>query len=97
MRDLVLNMRISGDREHGFQTIVSRYRPTLPDNLELTISWTNLEPGMPRPRQRVCLQDGLKLDLNQLTRNGFVRPGASGITWTRFYRGEIANGIMSAT
>ena len=33
---------------------------------------------MPRPRERVCLQDGLKLDLN--ARNGFIRQGARSIT-----------------
>jgi hypothetical protein len=26
---------------------------------------------MPRPRERVCLQDGLKLDLNRLAHRGF--------------------------
>ena len=31
---------------------------------------------MPRPRHRVCLQDGLKLDLNQLARRGFIKFGA---------------------
>jgi hypothetical protein len=30
---------------------------------------------MPRDLQRVCLQHGLKLDLNRLIRNGVVRPG----------------------
>jgi hypothetical protein len=30
---------------------------------------------MPRERLRVCLQDGLKLDLNRLIRRGFVRLG----------------------
>jgi hypothetical protein len=48
---------------------------------------------MPRPRQRVCLQDGLKLDLNRLIRLGSVRPGArSGpylIRWTNNYTGEV--------
>ena len=42
---------------------------------------------MPRPRERVCLQDGLKLDLNRLARQGFVRRGANiggrGIKWTQ--------------
>jgi hypothetical protein len=32
---------------------------------------------MPRPRQRVCLQDRLKLELNQLARRGFVQTGAN--------------------
>jgi hypothetical protein len=46
---------------------------------------------MPKPRSRVCLQDGLKLDLNRLRRRGFVRPGARAgpqyIQWNR--DGEI--------
>jgi hypothetical protein len=54
---------------------------------------------MPRPRQRVCLQDGLKLDLNRLARKGFIKPGANigrrGIAWTHGYWGEIASGIIS--
>jgi hypothetical protein len=55
---------------------------------------------MTRPRQRVCLQDGLKLDLNRLARKGFVRRGTNsggrGITWTHSYWGEIASGTISA-
>jgi hypothetical protein len=55
---------------------------------------------MSRPRQRVCLQDGLKLDLNQLARNGFVRFGSNtlnrGIAWTSSYWGEVASGVISA-
>jgi hypothetical protein len=42
---------------------------------------------VPRDRRRVCLQDGLKLDLNHLIRQGEVRPGLSTgpylIQWTR--------------
>ena len=48
---------------------------------------------MPRPCQRVCLQGGLKLDLNRLIRRGTVRPGAGTgpqlIQWTNSYTGEI--------
>jgi hypothetical protein len=55
---------------------------------------------MSRPRQRVCLQDGLKLDLNRLAKNGFIKPGANiggrGITWTSSYWGEIASGLITA-
>lgn len=55
---------------------------------------------MPRPRERVCLQDGLKLDLNRLARTGFIRRGANigvrGIGWTHSYWGEVASGIISA-
>jgi hypothetical protein len=54
---------------------------------------------MSRPRERVCLQGGLKLDLNQLARKGFIKPGANigvhGITWTHSYWGEIANGLIT--
>jgi len=46
------------------------------------------------------LQDGLKLDLNRLARQGFVRRGANiggrGIKWTHSYWGEIAAGTISA-
>ncbi len=31
---------------------------------------------MPKPRQRVCLEQGLKLDINKLARQGVIRPGA---------------------
>ena len=55
---------------------------------------------MPRPRERVCLQDGLKPDLNRLARKGFIKHGAyigvRGITWTHSYWGEIASGMISA-
>jgi hypothetical protein len=55
---------------------------------------------MPRSRQRVCLQDGLKLDLNRLARRGFIKHGANiggrGIIWTHSYWGEIASGTISA-
>jgi hypothetical protein len=55
---------------------------------------------MPRDRQRACLQDGLKLDLNRLARQGFVRPGCKtgpmGIRWSHGYWGEIAAGVITA-
>jgi hypothetical protein len=55
---------------------------------------------MARARERVCLQDGLKLDLNRLARNGFIRRGTNigsrGIRWTHSYWGEIASGVISA-
>ncbi|MBR0974318.1 hypothetical protein JQ572_27345 [Bradyrhizobium japonicum] len=55
---------------------------------------------MPRSRVRVCLQDGLKLDLNRLVRKQFIKPGANigvrGITWTHSYWGEVATGVISA-
>ena len=56
---------------------------------------------MPRPRQRACLQDGLKLDLNRLASQGLVRPGATvgpySIRWLNTYWDEeIASGFISA-
>ncbi len=59
------------------------------------------EQQMPRPRQRVCLQAGLKLDLNKLRRQGWLRPGAKvgphHIRWTYTYTGEeIASGLITA-
>jgi hypothetical protein len=48
---------------------------------------------MPRPCQRVCLQNGLKLDLNRCIRQGTVRPGGTTephlIQWTNSYTEEI--------
>jgi hypothetical protein len=55
---------------------------------------------MPRPRSRACLQDGLKLDLNQLARQGFIKFGANigarGIQWRNSHQGEIASGVITA-
>ena len=56
---------------------------------------------MPRNRQRVCLQQGLKLDLNRLARLGLVKPGAQTgpfvIRWKNTYwQEEIASGWISA-
>src|SRR5262245_36709674 len=55
---------------------------------------------MSRPRMRVCLQDGLKLDLNRLARNGFIKfdsqIGSCGIAWNNSYWGEVARGVISA-
>jgi hypothetical protein len=55
---------------------------------------------MPKPRQRTCLNQGLKLDLNKLCRQGLVRPGCRsgprGIRWSSDYWGEIASGVITA-
>ena len=56
---------------------------------------------MPRPRQRVFLEQGLKLDINTLARQGLVRPGAKcgphGIRWTRSFTDDtIASGLITA-
>jgi hypothetical protein len=55
---------------------------------------------MSRPRHRVCLQDGLKLDLNHLARKGLIKFGANigarGISWSNSHRGEIASGVITA-
>ena len=56
---------------------------------------------MSRPRERVCLQDGLKLDLNRLARKGFIRRGARsgpmGIRWySSYWDRELASGVITA-
>ena len=55
---------------------------------------------MGKNRVRVCLQDGVKLDLNRLARKGFIRRGANiglrGITWSHPYWGDIGSGMISA-
>jgi len=55
---------------------------------------------MPRWRERVRLEDGLKLDLNRLIRQNLVRLGAawgSTIRWSYRYSGEeITSGRVSA-
>lgn len=56
---------------------------------------------MPRPCQRVCLESGLKLDINGLVRRGFIQPGAAngpvGITWRNsYFDSEIASGVITA-
>ena len=55
---------------------------------------------MPKSRQRVCLESGLKLDLNKLRRQGLVSPGAKRgavIRWTYTYTAEeIAKGAITS-
>jgi hypothetical protein len=52
---------------------------------------------MPRPSQRVCLQEGLRLNLNRLIRRGIVRPGARAgphfIRWTNNDTCEITSNL----
>jgi hypothetical protein len=55
---------------------------------------------MPRSRQRICLQEGLKLDINLLARRGLIAPGsATGpqmIRWVNSNGEVIASGWISA-
>jgi hypothetical protein len=56
---------------------------------------------MPRTGERVCLQDGLKLDLNRLAHRGFIRrdsrSGPIGIRWiSTYWDEEIASGTITA-
>ena len=54
---------------------------------------------MPRSRNRACLQDGLKLDLNSLMKKGFVRrrySGVRGIGWTHSYWESLSSALVSA-
>jgi hypothetical protein len=56
---------------------------------------------MPKASSRVCLESGLKLNINSMARRGIVRPGATTgpvhTHWTNKYTGEeIATGIITA-
>ena len=56
---------------------------------------------MPRPRQRACLESGLKLDLNKLMRQRVLQLGRRGgpyyFRWTNSYTGEeVATALISA-
>jgi hypothetical protein len=55
---------------------------------------------MPRPLQRVRLESGLKLNLNNLLRRGLIKPGAItgrvGIAWTNDTGQQIASGYVTA-
>lgn len=53
---------------------------------------------MPRPRQRVRLQDGLWLDLNKLVREGFKsreEPLTVGTHWTSNRQGVLARALIT--
>ena len=55
---------------------------------------------MPRPRQRACLESGLKLDLNKLMRQSVLKPGwrvgPYCLRWTNTYTGEeVATALIS--
>ena len=56
---------------------------------------------MARSRERLCLEHGLRLDLVQLVRRGFIQPGANlgprRIQWKDGVSGElIASGTITA-
>jgi hypothetical protein len=55
---------------------------------------------VPRDRQRVCLESGLKLDINKLIRKGMMQPGSwtrALTSWSYTHGGEtIANAIITA-
>lgn len=55
---------------------------------------------MPRPLQRVCLQDGLKLDVNELLRQRLIYAGGVAgpfkLQWNHSHWGTISEGTLSA-
>src|SRR6476620_5312006 len=55
---------------------------------------------MARPRQRICLQEGLKLDINFMARRELIVPGSAtgpqSIRWVNSNGQEIASGWISA-
>src|SRR5215207_2843863 len=54
---------------------------------------------MPKPRQRIRLEDGLRLDLNKLAREGFWprrnNPLIVSTRWTSNLRGEMGNALIT--
>jgi hypothetical protein len=54
---------------------------------------------MPRPRQRICLQEGLKLDFNLLRQRGLIVPGSAtgphAIRWVNSDGEMIASGWVT--
>jgi hypothetical protein len=85
-----------------FATFRTCKRPQLPIGVEAEACCSApKDDRMPRPRTRACLQDGLKLDLNRLARNGFIlrgaRSGPIGIRWySTYWDKEIASGLITA-
>jgi len=59
-----------------------------------------MELKVPRPRQRTCLQQGLKLDINLLARRGLIAPGSAtgphAIRWVNSNGEVITSGWISA-
>jgi hypothetical protein len=60
-----------------------------------------MERGLPRSRQRICLQhQALKLDINLLVRRGLITPGSTtgphAIRWVNSDGEVIASGWISA-
>jgi hypothetical protein len=62
------------------------------------LAWGKGKLNMPRPCDRVRLENGLKLDLNRLARRGFIQPGGckgGAISWS--YDGkQVAWGVITA-
>ena len=57
---------------------------------------------MPRPRKRARLEDGLKLDINKLRRQGLIQPGTyvgpnPVRWWSTYWDEEIARAQISAS
>ena len=55
---------------------------------------------MARPQTRACFQDGLRLDINQLIRSGYVIPGAAvgpfTYHWVDYLNDETASGLITS-
>lgn len=53
---------------------------------------------MSRNRHRVCLESGLKLDINRLIKRGSIRPGfgtgSSVLSWRNSYNGDFVASVM---
>ena len=68
--------------------------------ISILVARTHGRQKMSRARQRICLQAGLHLNLNELAQYGLVRRGERTdtriIRWVHPDRGEVASGKVSA-
>ena len=89
--DMIIASCIVGfSKQSGYANFLNKF---LLRFLKPVGSHNSYSAAMPRPRCRVCLQDGIKLDLNDLARKSFIKFGANrGIVWSSSSERQIASG-----
>jgi len=93
--DMIIASCIVGfSKQSGYANFLNKF---LLRFLKPVGSHNSYSAAMPRPRCRVCLQDGIKLDLNDLARKSFIKFGANrGIVWSSSSERQIASGVITA-
>ena len=96
--DMIIASCIVGfSKQSGYANFLNKF---LLRFLKPVGSHNSYSAAMPRPRCRVCLQDGIKLDLNDLARKGFIKFGANigarGIVWSSSSERQIASCVITA-